>query len=58
VIDGFFRLVNWGNTRGRLSLFRGRNEPLAWVSAAALAGLIYWRRHFHIQTFLGQISWA
>jgi len=56
VIDGFFRLVNWGNTGAAWSLFRGRNEVLAWVSAAALAGLLFWRRHFHIQTLLGQIS--
>jgi len=56
VIDGFFRLVNWGNTGAAWSLFRDRNEALAWVSAAALAGLLFWRRHFHIQTLLGQIS--
>ncbi|MGD0412657.1 MAG: signal peptidase II [Verrucomicrobiota bacterium] len=56
VIDGFFRLVNWGNTGAAWSLFRGRNEVLAWVSAAALAGLLFWRRHFHIQGLLGQIS--
>ncbi|MGA2542761.1 MAG: signal peptidase II [Verrucomicrobiota bacterium] len=56
IIDGFFRLVNWGNTGAAWSLFRDRNEVLAWVSAAALAGLVLWRRHFHIQTLLGQIS--
>jgi signal peptidase II len=56
IIDGFFRLVNWGNTGAAWSLFRSRNAPLAWVSVAALAGLLYWRRHFHIQMLLGQIS--
>jgi signal peptidase II len=56
IIDGFFRLVNWGNTGAAWSLFRDRNGVLAWVSAAALAGLVLWRRHFHIQTLLGQIS--
>ena len=56
IIDGFFRLVNWGNTGAAWSLFPGRNEVLAWVSAAALAGLVFWRRHFHVQTLLGQIS--
>jgi signal peptidase II len=56
VIDGFFRLVNWGNTGAAWSFFRDRNEVLAWVSAAALIGLMLWRRHFHIQTLLGQIS--
>jgi signal peptidase II len=56
VIDGFFRLVNWGNTGAAWSLFHGRNMVLAWVSAAARVGLVFWRRHFHIQSLLGQIS--
>lgn len=56
VISGFFRLVNWGNTGAAWSLFRGRNDVLACFSAVALAGLWLWRRHFHIQTLLGQIS--
>ena len=56
VIDGFFRLVNWGNTGAAWSFFHGRNEELKWVSVAALFGLIFWRRHFHIQTLLGQVS--
>jgi len=56
IIDGFFRLVNWGNTGAAWSLFRGQNEVLAWVSAAALVGLVLWRRHFHVQRLLGQIS--
>jgi len=56
VIDGFFRLVNWGNTGAAWSFFHDRNEVLKWVSATALLGLIFWRRHFHIQTLLGQIS--
>jgi signal peptidase II len=56
VIDGFFRLVNWGNTGAAWSFFHGRNKELKWVSMAALIGLALWRRHFHIQTLLGQIS--
>lgn len=56
VIDGFFRFVHWGNTGAAWSLFRGRNDPLAIVSVFALAGLFLWRRHFHIQSALGQIS--
>jgi signal peptidase II len=56
VIDGFFRLVNWGNTGAAWSFLRGRNSELKWVSAAALIGLMLWRRHFHIQALLGQIS--
>ena len=56
VIDGFFRLVNWGNTGAAWSFFHDRNEVLKWVSAAALLGLMFWRRHFHIENLLGQIS--
>ena len=56
VIDGFFRLVNWGNTGAAWSFFHDRNDVLKWVSVAALLGLMFWRRHFHIQTLLGQIS--
>ena len=56
ILDGFFKLVNWGNTGAAWSFFHDRNEPLKWVSAAALLGLLLWRRHFHIQTLLGQIS--
>jgi signal peptidase II len=56
VINGFFRLVNWGNTGAAWSLFHDSNDVLACVSAVALAGLIFWRRHFHIETLMGQIS--
>ena len=38
------------------SFFHDRNEVLKWVSAAALLGLMFWRRHFHIENLLGQIS--
>jgi signal peptidase II len=56
VVDGFFRFVHWGNTGAAWSLFRGRNDLLAVVSILALLGLFSWRRHFHFQTALGQIS--
>jgi signal peptidase II len=56
VIDGFFRLVNWGNTGAAWSFFHDCNGVLAWVSGAALVGLMFWRRHFHIETLPGQIS--
>jgi signal peptidase II len=56
VIDGFFRFVQWGNTGAAWSLFRDRNGILAIVSVLALLGLFHWRRHFHIESVLGQIS--
>ena len=56
LIAGFFRLVNWGNSGAAWSLFKGNNDVLACFSVAALVGLMLWRRHFHVETILGQIS--
>jgi len=56
VIEGFFRLVRWGNTGAAWSLFRGQNYRLAVVSIIALVGLFLLRRHFYIQRLSGQIS--
>jgi signal peptidase II len=56
IVEGFFRFVHWGNTGAAWSLFRDRNDLLAVVSILALLGLFLWRRHFHIQSVLGQIS--
>jgi signal peptidase II len=56
VIEGFFRFVHWGNTGAAWSLFHDRNDLLALVSIVALVGLFVWRRHFEVQTALGQIS--
>jgi signal peptidase II len=56
VVDGFFKFVHWGNTGAAWSLFRDQNDLLAIVSILALLGLFLWRRHFHIQNVLGQIS--
>jgi len=56
VIDGFFRIVHWVNTGAAWSLFRDQNDLLAIVSLLALLGLFLWRRHFYINSALGQIS--
>jgi signal peptidase II len=56
VIEGFFRFVNWGNTGAAWSFFRDHNDLLAGVSVLALLGLFLWRRHFYIDSTLGQIS--
>ena len=56
VIDGFFRLVHWGNTGAAWSLFHGNNELLAIVSLVALLVLFLNRRHFDAHTPLGQLS--
>jgi len=56
IVEGVFKLVHWVNTGAAWSVFPGRNNILAGVSILALVGLILWRRHFDIQTALGQIS--
>ena len=56
VIDGFFKFVNWGNTGAAWSMFHNQNRRLAVISAVALCGLFYWRRHFDTRTVLGQAS--
>ena len=56
VIDGFFRLVHWGNTGAAWSLFHGQNALLTIVSLVALLVLFLNRRHFDAHTPLGQLS--
>ena len=56
VIDGFFKLVHWGNTGAAWSMFRGNNGVLAMVAFGALVVLIWTRHHFDIHTTAGQIS--
>lgn len=56
VIDGFFKLVHWGNTGAAWSMFRGNNGVLAMVAFGALVVLIWTRHHFDIHTLGGQIS--
>jgi signal peptidase II len=56
IIDGFFKFVHWTNTGAAWSLFRDRNDLLAFVSVAALLGLFFARDHFHVQTWAGQVS--
>jgi signal peptidase II len=48
--------VDWVNTGAAWSLFRDQNDLLAIVSLLALLGLFLWRRHFYIDSALGQIS--
>lgn len=56
VIEGFFRLVHWGNTGAAWSMFKGRNNLLALVALVALVVLYFSRHHFHVRTVPGQ--WA
>lgn len=58
VIDGFFKLVYWGNTGAAWSLFRGNNGALAIVAIAALFILFLNRKHFDSGTALSQIAFG
>lgn len=58
VIDGFFKLVHWGNTGAAWSMFKGNNLILAGVAALALVILYFTRRHFDSSTGLGQVAFG
>jgi signal peptidase II len=58
LVDGFFRIVNWGNTGAAWSLFRGNNNLLALVALAALVVLFFSRHHFDSRTLLGQVAFG
>ena len=56
VVDGFFRLVHWGNTGAAWSFFKDHNDVLALVSIVALVVLYCSRHHFGVGTVLGQVA--
>lgn len=56
VIEGFFRLVHWGNTGAAWSLFRDNNTTLAVVSAVAVALLFLARKHFTDGSRAGDVA--
>ncbi len=58
VIDGFFRLVHWGNTGAAWSLLRGNNDLLAIIALVALLVLFLTRHHFETGTVTGQIAFG
>lgn len=58
VIEGFFKLVHWGNTGAAWSMFRGNNEMLAIVALVALLVLFLTRHHFESKTLTGQIAFG
>jgi signal peptidase II len=56
VVDGFFRLVHWGNTGAAWSFFKDHNGLLALVAGIALVVLYLSRHHFGAATVLGQTA--
>src|SRR5687767_2920584 len=58
IIEGFFKLVHWGNTGAAWSLFSGNNASLAVIALVALVVLVLTRHHFDSRTLLGQIAFG
>ena len=56
VLEGFFKLVHWGNTGSAFSMFQGRNGVLALISIAAIFILYLTRHHFEAHTTTGQVA--
>lgn len=56
VLDGFFKLVHWGNTGAAWSVLSGNNEMLAIISLLALLLLFFYREYFDTRTFMGQTA--
>lgn len=48
VVDGYFRLVNWGNTGAAWGLFQNSNLILATISVITLIVIGLFRRSFQI----------
>ena len=58
IIEGFFRLVHWGNTGAAWSLFRGNNALLAWIAIIALIVMFFSRHHFDSKSLMGQFAFG
>ena len=56
VLEGFFKLVLWGNTGAAYSMFHGNNTVLAVVALVALVVLILIRHHFDVHRLGGQLA--
>ena len=56
IVDGFFKLVHWGNTGAAWSMFSGNNGVLAVVAIVAVVVLILSRHHFDVHTLGGQVA--
>jgi len=58
VIDGFFNLVNVGNTGAAWSLFSGRSTFLALLAMATLFAIFAWRRQLGLHLWSVQFSFG
>jgi signal peptidase II len=58
VIEGFFNLVNVGNTGAAWSLFSGRSTILALLAVATLIAIYAWRHQLGLRTRIVQIGFG
>jgi signal peptidase II len=58
VIEGFFNLVNVGNTGAAWSLFSGRSTALAMLAVATLIAIFAWRRQLGLRVRIVQLSFG
>jgi len=56
VVDGFFRLVNWGNTGAAWGMFRDSNILLAVISVLTVVALYLFRHSFQVHLPGSQIA--
>lgn len=56
IVEGFFKLVHWGNTGAAWSMFRDNNHILAGVAVVALIVLYFTRHQFDAHRLGGQVS--
>jgi signal peptidase II len=56
VVDGFFRLVNWGNTGAAWGMFRDSNLVLAVISILTIVALYLFRHSFQVHRLGSQIA--
>ena len=58
VIDGFFNLIDVGNTGAAWSLFSGRSTFLALLAVATLVAIFAWRRQLGLRLWPVQLSFG
>jgi signal peptidase II len=56
VVDGFFRLINWGNTGAAWGMFQNSNVLLAVISVLTVVALYLFRHSFQIHLVGSQIA--
>jgi signal peptidase II len=58
VIPGFFHIIHIGNPGAAWSMFSGQSVLLAWLAAATLAAIAWWRHALGLRARLPQIAFG